>query len=521
MAHYHAMVKSRKKSDEGKLVASSHFAYIERSGVFKFIKTDEEKVESWSGNMPTWAAHDPSIFWAAADEYERANGGVYREFEGALPRELDDDARKAIVDRFIEEVLGKQHPFGVGMHNKKASDGGDQPHAHIMWSERLLDGIERPPELFFKKPHVPRLKKDGTRDPVDPRKGGCRKVNMYERMQEFRELWARLVNEAYIEAGLPHRVDHRSYAEQGLDKVPQRHLGPVRTEALHAARKEAEEAEAEALQLVDAIAAREAIAPPAQRVSAPAPAIVWPPSVPVSPSKAPAIVWPPVAPAEDPAIVWPPTKRPRTPADDHRFDSFLARLGAPEYPKAPRPSAPKPERRVRPRALQDAPQRPANPSKWHALRLSIHIYTYGVASATLADKWFIEQHPDFVLLTTFDGCRLEDHGDQIEGLKGNRDEARAMVELALMKGWGQICFQGEDDFKRIAMEEAIKAGLPVRTENDADAALLAKVRAEISGGGGGGAAAPPTAAGLIKLLGPGPAPNDVPTLKKPTGPPKP
>lgn len=504
MATYHATVKARKRSDENKLVASSHFAYIERSGVFKYIETDETKVVSWVGNMPSWAAVDPSIFWAAADEYERANGAVYREFEGALPRELDEDAQKKLIVRFIEEILGERHPYGVGWHKKKASDGGEQPHFHLMWSERELDGIERGPELFFKRPHTPRIKKDGTREPFDPKKGGCRKVSMFERLQEFRELWARLVNEAYLEAALDLRVDHRSYADQGIDKVPERHLGPVRTEALHTARKEAEVAEAEALQLMDAIAAREAIVPPpAQRVSAPAPAILLHPPQPGNPA----------------IVLHPPAKPPGVSTGDHRFDAFLARLGAPEYPKQPRPPAPKPERRVRPRAFQDAPQRPAKPSKWHALRLSVHIYTYGVASATLADKWFIEQHPDFVLLTTLDGCRLEDHGDQIEGLKGNRDEARAMVELAIMKNWGQIRFEGEDEFKRIAMEEAIKAGLPVKTDNDADAALLAQVRAEISGGGG--ASAPPTAAGLLKTLGVGPAPGSLPTWKKPTGPPKP
>ncbi|MGK3295870.1 hypothetical protein ACSLNR_28170, partial [Escherichia coli] len=40
------------------------------------------------GNMPEWARDNPSHFWQAADQFERANGSTYRELEIALPREL-------------------------------------------------------------------------------------------------------------------------------------------------------------------------------------------------------------------------------------------------------------------------------------------------------------------------------------------------------------------------------------------------------------------------------------------------
>jgi len=32
---------------------------------------------------------DPAAFWRAADSFERENGNTYREFELALPRELE------------------------------------------------------------------------------------------------------------------------------------------------------------------------------------------------------------------------------------------------------------------------------------------------------------------------------------------------------------------------------------------------------------------------------------------------
>ncbi|MGK3681331.1 hypothetical protein ACSLOD_27915, partial [Escherichia coli] len=43
--------------------------------------------------------------------------------------------------------LGERHAWSFAIHNPKASiDGGEQPHAHIMMSQRVNDGIERTPE---------------------------------------------------------------------------------------------------------------------------------------------------------------------------------------------------------------------------------------------------------------------------------------------------------------------------------------------------------------------------------------
>ena len=43
-------------------------------------------------------------------------------------------------------------------------DGKEQPHAHIMFSNRELDGVERPKELFFKRAN-----------PEQPELGGAKK----------------------------------------------------------------------------------------------------------------------------------------------------------------------------------------------------------------------------------------------------------------------------------------------------------------------------------------------------------
>ncbi|MGK3681372.1 MobA/MobL family protein, partial [Escherichia coli] len=40
---------------------------------------------------------NPSHFWQAADQFERANGSTYRELEIALPRELTPEQRLELV----------------------------------------------------------------------------------------------------------------------------------------------------------------------------------------------------------------------------------------------------------------------------------------------------------------------------------------------------------------------------------------------------------------------------------------
>jgi len=42
---------------------------------------------SGQANFPEWARQDRNAFWTASDEFERANGNTYREYELTLPRE--------------------------------------------------------------------------------------------------------------------------------------------------------------------------------------------------------------------------------------------------------------------------------------------------------------------------------------------------------------------------------------------------------------------------------------------------
>lgn len=216
MASYHLSVKVGAK---GK--ASAHAEYIEREGEYK-LKNNEKLEAVEHGNMPEWAQDNPNLFWQCADEFERKNGSTYREIEIALPRELTPQQRKELVQTFVEQELGEKHAYTWAIHNPKASiEGGEQPHAHIMYSERLQEGIERSPDQFFKRYNS-----------KNPERGGCQKSNFAKTAEqrktelvELRERFADLQNVYLEEYGHTDRVDHRSLADQGIERSPEKHLG--------------------------------------------------------------------------------------------------------------------------------------------------------------------------------------------------------------------------------------------------------------------------------------------------------
>ena len=217
MATYHLSVKNGKK---GKAV--EHAKYISRQGKHRQDGKSDLVVVA-HGNLPEWAQNNPLAFWRAADYYERSNGAAYREFELALPNELNVEQQKDLLNEFIGKQLGSR-PFHVAIHAPPASLGKlPQPHAHLMFSDRLDDGLNRPPELHFKRFNA-----------ADPAIGGCKKVSggkdrtaMQEMLSAIRQEWAAIQNAFLERAGFDARVDHRSNRSRKIEKAPERHLGHV------------------------------------------------------------------------------------------------------------------------------------------------------------------------------------------------------------------------------------------------------------------------------------------------------
>lgn len=204
--------------------AGPHAAYIAREGQYANRLERGEKLEATeAGNMPAWAQSNPLAFWQAADAYERKNGTTYREMEIALPRELSAAQRIELVREFVRQEIGDRHAYQWALHVPTAADGGEQPHFHLMFSERQVDGIERDPEQYFKRYNAKAPEKGGARKGYGPSAGQT--LTKAERAAELKELrgrWEAMCNAHLERAGVEQRIDMRSHAERGTGLEPER-----------------------------------------------------------------------------------------------------------------------------------------------------------------------------------------------------------------------------------------------------------------------------------------------------------
>ncbi len=204
--------------------AGPHAAYIAREGQYANRLERGERLEATEAdNMPAWAQSNPLAFWQAADAYERKNGTTYREMEIALPRELDAEQRAALVREFVRQEIGDRHAYQWAIHVPTAADGGEQPHVHLMFSERQRDGIERDPEQYFKRYNAKAPEKGGARKGYGPSAGQT--LTKAERAAELKELrgrWEAMCNAHLERAGVEQRIDMRSHAERGTGLEPER-----------------------------------------------------------------------------------------------------------------------------------------------------------------------------------------------------------------------------------------------------------------------------------------------------------
>lgn len=240
--------------------AAPHAAYIVREGQYaKRLERGEKLEATEAGNMPAWAKAQPQQFWRAADVFERVNGTAYREMEIALPRELEPTQRAELVRAFVRQEIGEHHAYQWAIHTPNAADGGEQPHVHLMFSERQCDGIDRDPDQYFKRYNAKAPEKGGARKGYGPSAG--KTLTAAERaaeLKELRERWQVLCNEYLEMAGHGQRIDMRSYAERGIKLAPERKQlpsewrgqGKAKVIELRAARKDAFKAHRELANVV-------------------------------------------------------------------------------------------------------------------------------------------------------------------------------------------------------------------------------------------------------------------------------
>lgn len=161
--------------------------------------------------------------WNAVDAFEtRADAQLARELIIALPEELTRAENIALVREFVADNFTSKGMVADWVFHDK--DGN--PHIHLMTTLRPLT------EEGFGQKKVPVLGEDGEplRVVTPDRPNGKIVYKLWagdkETMKSWKIAWAETANRHLALAGHEIRLDGRSYAEQGLDGIAQKHLGP-------------------------------------------------------------------------------------------------------------------------------------------------------------------------------------------------------------------------------------------------------------------------------------------------------
>lgn len=204
------------------------YRYARRTGVNESVILAPE-------NSPAWA-YERSRLWNEVEAIEkRKDAQLARELNIALPVELNNDQKKALMLGYVQEnFVAKGMVADVAFHDL----GSGNPHAHIMLTTRDISGAG-----FGQK---------------------NRSWNDKALLEQWREQWAVSVNRTLERNGIEMQVDHRtleaqqaSAVERGdeleairLNRIAQTHQGPKPGIDLRAYQDEALKSRQDALEQV-------------------------------------------------------------------------------------------------------------------------------------------------------------------------------------------------------------------------------------------------------------------------------
>ncbi|WP_076730087.1 Ti-type conjugative transfer relaxase TraA [Methylobacterium radiotolerans] len=158
-------------------------------------------------------AKNRSALWNAAERAEkRSDARVAREFEIALPHELDPEQRLALARAFAEDLAARTEAVvDLAVHAPHPEGDVRNHHAHLLVTTRQVtsDGLGEKTTLERENRW---LLTQGL--PTTDRQ-----------LVEIRQAWEALANTHLARAGLEARIDHRSHAERGLEIAPSAHVG--------------------------------------------------------------------------------------------------------------------------------------------------------------------------------------------------------------------------------------------------------------------------------------------------------
>ena len=204
MAIYHCSISIGSRGNGSSSVASCAYregSKIEdlRTGIIHDYSRKKDVIESCiisPNNSPDFCKNSSQLWNEVERSEKRKDAQLFREVTVALPKEQTHDQNRELVLEFCREnFVSKGMVAGISFHESKS----ENPHAHIMLTMRSLN------EAGFGQK--------------------VRAWNGKELLNEWRENWAKSVNNSLDKNRINERVDHRTLNAQGLTRTPQIHVG--------------------------------------------------------------------------------------------------------------------------------------------------------------------------------------------------------------------------------------------------------------------------------------------------------
>ncbi|WP_299516094.1 MobQ family relaxase [uncultured Rummeliibacillus sp.] len=176
-------------------------------------------------NAPEWAK-DRQRLWNEVEKKDwRINARYAREFNVALPLELSAVEQKDLLTKYVQEnFVDAGMVADIAIHR----DHPDNPHAHVMLTNRPFnpdgswDVKSRKVYILDDNGHKTYT---GTSKYPRSRKLLTTDWDKKEKITEWRQNWAKAVNQIFAVKNIPERISEQSFADQGIEEVPTQHEG--------------------------------------------------------------------------------------------------------------------------------------------------------------------------------------------------------------------------------------------------------------------------------------------------------
>lgn len=242
MAIYHCSIKIISRSSGRSAIGASAYRagekLLDKETGIEHDYTKKQGIVHSQIMLPIHAPReykDRQTLWSEVQKIESAsNAQLAREFEIALPKELNLPQSRTLIQNFCRDLVKEGMCVDLAIHDK----GDGNRHAHIMATTRA---IKENGQWATKEKKNYARDENGERIPLIDPTTGKQKVdsrnrkqwkritteandwNKREKVEQWRENWAKHCNR-YLKTHNV-QIDHRSYKRQGIEKIPTIHEG--------------------------------------------------------------------------------------------------------------------------------------------------------------------------------------------------------------------------------------------------------------------------------------------------------